>query len=101
MALAFSTSLRILETVDSPNGFVTLIFKKPFVLMQPLSASLPAFKERKADSPVSAEVSTAASPSITTPSSGIFSPVFTTIISSIFTSVGETFFKPSAVARFA
>ena len=52
-------------------------------------------------SPVNAELSTCASPLITTPSNGIFSPVFTIIISPIFTSSGFTFLISSLIFKFA
>lgn len=49
--------------------------------MKPLSASLPGTNRRGRDSPVRAEVSTVASPSVTKPSSGIFSPLLTMMTS--------------------
>ena len=88
---ACSTSSSILVTVDSPNSFVTLIFNTPFKFIQPLITLSPVDTVRGTDSPVSAEVSKDACPSVTIPSSGIFSPVLTVIISPTFTSCGETF----------
>lgn len=86
LELAFSTKSKILETVDCPYSLVTLILRSPFVLIQPLIASSPIFTSLGLDSPVRAEVSSVAEPSIIIPSSGIFSPVFTIMVSPIFTS---------------
>ena len=83
MELACSTSSRIFETVDSPNAFSTRILITPFVLMQPLIALSWIVICRGTDSPVRADVSIKAVPSITVPSRGIFSPVLTTIVSPI------------------
>ena len=71
---AFSTSDRILETVDSPNGFVTCTRISPVRLTQPLMTASPTVASRGTDSPVSATVSSEVVPSRTVPSSGIFSP---------------------------
>lgn len=80
LSAALSTSSSILAAVDSPNSFSVLIFKTPSRLIQPLIAELPAYTLRGTDSPVRAEVSRTASPSITIPSRGIFSPVLTVIM---------------------
>ena len=65
---AFSTRSRILETVDSPNSFVVSTLIRPLMLMQPERISSPARTSRGRLSPVRAEVSSALSPSMTTPS---------------------------------
>ena len=41
LELAFSTSSRIFETVDSPKFFVVLIFRTPLMFMLPLMTSVP------------------------------------------------------------
>ena len=55
--LAFSTSSRIFETVDSPNSFVVRMCSTPVRLMQPLMISSPASQDRGMLSPVRAAVS--------------------------------------------
>ena len=101
MELAFSTSSRIFATVESSYFFATFTFNIPSPLTHPLMTSSPAETLRGTDSPVRAAVSTNDSPSVTTPSSGIFSPALITMISPIFTSSGSTSFIPSGVSRFA
>ena len=78
---ACSTSSSILETVESEYFLVTHILITPLVFMQPLTALSPGVNSRGIDSPVRADVSITALPSITLPSKGIFSPGFTIIIS--------------------
>ena len=89
--LEFSTSSRILDTVDSPNSFVVRIFKTPVMLMQPLMISSPTFTSRGRLSPVRALVFRLEMPSSTTPSIGTFSPGCTTMVVPISTSSGSTF----------
>ena len=72
MEEAFSTNSKILETVDSSNGFVTRISNKPSRLTLPLTISSPDFTLRGKDSPVNADVSIEALPFVTIPSNGIF-----------------------------
>lgn len=90
LLLAFCTSSRILEIVDSPNSFVTSISNTPFLLMDPDKTSLPGSTSRGSASPVRADVSKAELPSTTRPSRGIFSPGFTSIKSPMPTSSGVT-----------
>ena len=90
LLLAFSTSSKILATVESSNSFVVRIFSVPLPLTQPLIISSPSDALLGTDSPVSAAVSINDSPSIATPSRGILSPGFTTIIVPTSTSSGST-----------
>ena len=88
--LEFSTSSRILETVDSPNSLVVRIFKRPVMLMQPLMISSPSRASRGKLSPVRALVFRVELPSTTTPSMGTFSPGWTTMTVPTATSSGST-----------
>ncbi len=90
LAAEFSTSSKILETVDSSNGRLTRICSRPVRLMQPLRTSSPGFASRGSGSPVRAEVLTLELPSSTVPSSGIFSPGRTAMVSPTCTSSGST-----------
>ena len=54
---AFSTSSRILATVESSYSLVTSTFNKPLMLIQPLKISSPVLTSLGIDSPVKAEVS--------------------------------------------
>ena len=90
LELAFSTSSRIFDTVDSPNSFVVRTFSRPLRLMQPLMISSPARHSRGALSPVSAAVFSVELPSTITPSMGTFSPGWITITVPISTSSGST-----------
>ena len=87
---AFSTISSIFDTVDSSNILVTLILITPERLMHPLITSSPASTSFGRASPVSDEVSTEEFPSITVPSSGIFSPGLTSTVSPMLTSYGST-----------
>ena len=87
---AFSTISSIFDTVDSSNILVTLILITPERLMHPLITSSPASTSFGSASPVSDEVSTEEFPSITVPSSGIFSPGLTSTVSPMLTSYGST-----------
>ena len=86
---AFSTRSRILDTVDSPNSLVVLIFSTPVMFTQPLTISSPALTSRGRDSPVRAAVFRVESPSVTTPSMGTFSPGWTTMTVPTATSSGS------------
>ena len=99
--LEFSTSSRILETVDSPNSFVVRIFKTPVMLMQPLMISSLVFASRGRLSPVSALVLSVDVPSMITPSSGTFSPGCTTMTEPTVTSSGSTFSSLPSTSMFA
>ena len=88
--LEFSTSSRILDTVDSPKALVVRIFSTPVMLMQPLTISSPSVTSRGRLSPVRAAVFSVEEPSSTTPSSGTFSPGWTTITAPTGTSPGST-----------
>ena len=88
--LELSTSSNILDTVDSPNALVVLIFSTPVMLMHPLMTSSPSLASRGRLSPVSAAVFSVELPSVTTPSIGTFSPGCTTITVPIATSSGST-----------
>ena len=74
LELAFSTKSSILDTVDSPNSFVVLILIRPFIFIQPLITSSPAFTSLGTLSPVKALVLRLVVPSSTMPSIGTFSP---------------------------
>ena len=87
---AFSTRSRIFDTVDWPNSLLTSTRSRPVRLTQPERTQSPAATSRGRDSPVRAAVSSAEAPSLTTPSSGIFSPGRTTMISPTATSSGST-----------
>ena len=91
LELAFSTRSRILETVDSPNSLVVLIFKIPVRLIHPEMISSPALISLGTLSPVRAAVLRELVPSVTTPSIGTFSPGLTTMMVPISTSSGSTF----------
>ena len=88
--LEFSTSSRILDTVDSPNTLVVRIFRTPVMLMQPLMTSSPSWASRGRLSPVRALVFRVELPSATMPSRGIFSPGCTTMTVPMDTSSGST-----------
>ena len=87
---AFSTSSSILDTVDSPKGFVVVQVSVLVRFIQPLSTSLPSDTSRGRLSPVSAAVFTLPEPIFTMQSSGTFSPGFITIVSPTATSEGST-----------
>ena len=89
----FSTSSRILATVDSPNSRVVRTRSTPVMLMQPLITSSPARTSRGRLSPVNALVFRLDWPEITSPSMGTFSPGCTTITLLTATSSGSTFFS--------
>ena len=74
LELEFSTSSRILDTVDSPNSFVVRIFNKPVMLIQPLITSSPTFAFLGRLSPVNALVFNVEVPSVITPSMGTSLP---------------------------
>ena len=57
LPLACSTNSSIFETVDSPNSFVTLIVRAPFILIEPLIISSPAIVSLGRLSPVRDDVS--------------------------------------------
>ena len=99
--LEFSTSSRILETVDAPNSFVVRTFRTPVMLMQPLIISSPVFASRGRLSPVRALVLSVDAPSMITPSSGTFSPGWTTITEPTATSSGSTFSSFPSTSMFA
>ncbi len=87
---AFSTSSNILDTVLCPNVDVVLILITPVRFRVPeITLSLNALSTG-ADSPVRAAWLTELSPSMMTPSSGIFSPGLTIITSPTWTSSGDT-----------
>ena len=87
---AFSTSSNILDTVLCPNVDVVLILITPVRFSVPeMTLSLNALSTG-ADSPVRAAWLTELSPSMMTPSKGIFSPGLTMIISPTSTSSGDT-----------
>ena len=88
--LEFSTSSRILDTVDSPKALVVRIFSTPVMLMQPLMTSSPSRASRGRLSPVRALVFRVELPSVTTPSMGTFSPGCTTMTVPMATSSGST-----------
>ena len=88
--LEFSTSSRILDTVDSPKIRVVRTRIRPLMLMQPLMTSSPAATSRGRLSPVRAAVLTVLTPSVTTPSMGIRSPGCTTMTVPTSTSSGST-----------
>ena len=90
LELAFSTSSRILATVESSNSLVVRTFRVPLPLTQPLMISSPTTAFLGTDSPVRAAVSMRDSPSTTTPSRGILSPGFTTMMVPTSTSSGST-----------
>ena len=100
-SLEFSTSSRILETVDSSQGFVTVTRSNPVRFTQPLMMSSPTRMLRGRDSPVRAAVSSVEPPSNTVPSSGTRSPGFTTMTEPTATSSGSTVSKPFSVSRLA
>ena len=81
LAAAFSTESRIFVTMDSLSGFVTSAFNTPCSLIQPEISSSPGTTLTGTGSPVTGEVSTRLSPSITFASSGILSPGRIIIIS--------------------
>src|SRR5574344_1042511 len=86
----FSTSSRIFDTVLSPNVLVVFTVITPVRLSVPditLSDTDPSTGEA---SPVRAAVLTVVSPSITMPSSGIFSPGLTITVSPTATLSGGT-----------
>ena len=101
MLLAFCTNSKILDTVDSPNSFVTFTLITPVKLITP--ANISSFNSifLGNDSPVKADVSKEEFPSITIPSKGTLSPGLITIISSILISLGSTFFSSPSVIKFA
>ena len=99
--LAFSTSSRIFDTVDSPNSFVVRTFSRPLRLMQPLMISSPSRHSRGALSPVRALVLSVDLPSRITPSMGTFSPGWTTITVPISTSSGSTWVSTPSVSTLA
>lgn len=72
LLLAFCTKSRILETVESPNSFVTSTVNSPFLLIVPDRISFPGSTSHGTDSPVMADVSSIDIPSITLPSRGTF-----------------------------
>ena len=90
LELAFSTSSRIFDTVESSNSFVTCTSKSPLRLIEPLTISSPSITSTGTLSPVRALVSRLELPFTTTPSSGTFSPGLTRMISPISTSSGST-----------
>ena len=96
-SLEFSTSSRILETVDSSQGFVTVTRSNPVRFTQPLMMSSPTRMLRGRDS----AVSSVELPSNTVPSSGTRSPGFTTMTEPTATSSGSTVSKPFSVSRLA
>ncbi|MPM65588.1 hypothetical protein SDC9_112485 [bioreactor metagenome] len=95
-AAASSTSSRIRETEDSLYGLVTRIRIVPESFTKPESTVSPIPTDRGTDSPVSADVSTADSPWVTSPSSGIRSPGRTSIIAPTSTTSGLTSLIPSS-----
>ena len=100
LAAAFSTESRILLTMDSSNGFSTLIFSKPEVFTQPESTSVPTSTFIGTGSPVTAEVSKRLSPSTTMPSNGILSPALTSSTSPGFASFAGITLTSSPVTKF-
>ncbi len=99
-AAASSTSSRIRETDDSPNGFVTRTRIVPEPLTKPARTMSLSLTDRGTDSPVSADVSTADSPRMTSPSSGTRSPGLTSIVAPTTTRSGFTsLVVPSATRR--
>ena len=93
LELAFSTSSRILATVESSKAFVVFTLSVPLPFTHPLTISSPALALLGTDSPVSAAVSSMEFPSIITPSRGTFSPGLITMILPISTSSGSTCFN--------
>ena len=87
---AFSTSSKILDTVELLNSLVTSISRSLSILIDPLKISCPTSISLKADSPVKALVSKDEAPSFTIPSRGTFSPGLTSKTSPTFTSSGRT-----------
>ncbi len=87
--LEFSTSSRILETVDSPNSLVVLIFSRPVMLTQPLMTSSPSDVAGQALAGEGGGVQGGA-PSTMTPSMGTRSPGCTTMTVPTSTSSGST-----------
>ena len=79
LLLAFSTSSRIRDTVDSPYSLLTSTFSTPLRLTTPASTSSCTPTSLGRDSPVRAEVSRELVPSTITPSSGTRSPGLITI----------------------
>ncbi len=101
LPLAFSTSSRILLTVDSPNSLVTWAVITPLKFIVPLKSSSPGTTSRGSDSPVKAEVSKVELPEISLLSRGIFSPGLIIIISPTFTLSGSVFTMLSPIFTFA
>ena len=88
LSLEFCTISRIFDTADSWKVFVTRTLRSPLRFVEPLRTLSPALTSTGRNSPVSADVSSSDSPSVTIPSRGILSPVFTAIISSLRISSG-------------
>ena len=89
LRLAFCTRSMILLAVDSPKPLVTRTRRSPVRFTQPDATSSPTPASRGTLSPVRATVSRLVWPSITTPSSAIFSPGRTTMTSPTATSPGS------------
>ena len=99
-AAAFSTLSRILVTMDSASTFSTRILSIPLVFTQPETISSPKARFTGTGSPVTGEVSTRLSPSITTPSKGMRSPARTKRISPTCTSSAGITFTSSPTSKF-
>ena len=91
LSVADSSNSNILATVEFSYKAVTFISITSFLLILPDNTLDDALTFTSSLSPVRAEVSSADSPLITTPSRGIFSPFFTINISPTFTSSTLTF----------
>ena len=101
-SLAFSTSSRMRDTVDSAKGAFTFTRITPVMLMQPETAATPGSTTVGTLSPVSALVSSWLLPSTTSPSSGTRSPGLTTITSPTATVAGSTCMRlPSSSSTLA
>ena len=85
-----SASSRMRDTALSPKGRVVRTRSRPVRLTQPLEISSPGAQGLGRLSPVRAEVSSALSPSMTTPSIGTRSPGRTTMTLPGATSSGST-----------
>ena len=88
-----STRAIILSRNDSPGLDVILIFSQSLTTVVPPvtdEKSVPASRVTGADSPVMADSSTDAIPSMTSPSFGMVSPAFTSTTSSFFNSEAFT-----------
>ncbi len=99
LAAAFSTLSRIRVTMDSSRTFSTRIFSIPEVFTQPETTSSPYLRFTGTGSPVTGEVSTRLSPSITTPSRGIRSPTRTSRMSPTCASAAGITFTSSPTSR--